>query len=419
MRAKRFTAVFFLSMLAWFMCMVFAGMAMRAAEKVTAASNEVNEVNIDWEKLYPFEESADYRPEPKESMFAYIKEKLEQYTSEKIAGRFTIIKAAKTYEEFICWNMASIQGYNPVIKLHDGYLSNLVESRDISENAQAVKELDNFCRELSIECSYINLPTKICPSEDQDISGIIDYANQNTDRFLEAIGRSGVKYYDLRRILHEDGMNHHEAFFRTDHHWKPETGLWAAKHILEFLRDDYGWKVDPEILNPDKFERKVYPEWFLGSHGKKVTHIRTKPDDITLLTPKYPTFLHIEIPNKKVNLSGDFSVTYDMNKIKKRDYYNLSSFGAYNHGRNPLCIIENLIAGNNRKFMLIYDSFSDAVIPFLALGISKVYAVDLRSFTGSLKTCIKTFKPDALAVIYYSEFPGTTSIYDKQLYDFR
>ena len=68
MRAKRFTAVFFLSMLAGFMCLVFAGIAMRAAEKLTTSSNEVN---IDWEKLYPFEveveENEIHEPEQRKS----------------------------------------------------------------------------------------------------------------------------------------------------------------------------------------------------------------------------------------------------------------------------------------------------------------------------------------------------------------
>ena len=77
-------------------------------------------------------------------------------------------------------------------------------------------------------------------------------------------------------------MNHHGMFFATDHHWKPETGLWAARHILRFLRDDYGWPVEPENLSPEKFDYAVSHGRFLGALGKKITLSRARPDDFTV-----------------------------------------------------------------------------------------------------------------------------------------
>ena len=361
-------------------------------------------------------------PEEKQSVIDFVKEKIENYTSNKIAGRYAIIEAGKMYEELIGWNMAAAQGYNPVIKLNDGYLSGLVVSRDVSENAEAVKGLSDFCHSLGIDYMYINYPAKICVSQDKDISGTLDFTNQNADRLLDALKKSGVRAYDFRKTLHDDGMKHHEAFFRTDHHWKPETGLWAAKHILQILRDDYGWDVEPEILKPENFEYVVYPEWFLGSQGKKLTLSRTKPDDFTMIYPKFPTHLHFEIPSRGIDTSGDFTVTYEMSKVETRDYYNLSPSGAYNHGRSPVCTLENMITDNNMKAMLIYDSFSISVIPFLALAVKHIEIVDLRQFTGSLRSYIVSSKPDIVITAYYSEMPGCTlsSQYPgNKLYDFR
>ena len=336
--------------------------------------------------------------------------------------RRAVVEAARAYDEIIGWNMASFLDYNPVIKLNDGYLSGLVASRDVTENAEAVKEFEGLCRSLGIRYMYINYPTKICVSQDRDISGILDFANQNSDRFLHKLREAGVRVYDFRETLHSEGMNHHEAFFRTDHHWRPETGLWAARHIMEILKKDCGWHVDPEILMPENFEHTVYSDWFLGSQGKKLTLSRTKPDDISLLYPKYDTSLHIVIPNKAVDLSGDFTVTYNMNAIKTKDLRKLSAFAAYNHGRNPLCKIDNLITSDSHKLLLIYDSFSDVVISFLALGIKNVEAIDLRQFNGSLKSYILSSKPDVVITAYYTEIPGFTSSSqqpENKLYDFR
>ena len=423
MKAQRFTAIFFVSVLAVMIFLVFAGIVMRAAEKLTGSpeNTDPNVVHIDWDKLYPFESGGTYADEPKLSLFAFMKEKITNYTSEKMAGRFTLVEGAKTYEELIGWNMTT-QGYNPVLKLNDGYLSDITESLDITENAEAVKGLDEFCRGMGIEYAYISLPAKICQSEDTYISGFLDFSNQNTDRLLDALGRAGVRYYDLRKTLHAEGIDHHGAFFRTDHHWKPETGLWAAKHVLEFLRDDYGWDVEPEILDPERFEHKVYPEWFLGSQGKKLSLMRTQPDDFTMLYPKFRTLIHYEAPNDRVNTSGDFSVTYYMKSVERKDYYGLNPYGAYKHADQPLDRIHNLLNHDGRKILIIHGSMSNCVIPLIALGVEYTDAIDLRHFTGSLRSYIKATKPDMVIVSYYAKTPGRSSKSQRpnnRMYDFR
>lgn len=120
--------------------------------------------------------------------------------------------------------------------------------------------------------------------------------------------------------MHESGFNHHEAFFKTDHHWKPETGLWAAGEILKILRDNYKWPVNPDLLQLKNFERVIYPKWHLGSQGKKFTLSRAEPDNISLIYPKFETSFIYEIPSLDINISGDFGITYDMTQISSLDY---------------------------------------------------------------------------------------------------
>ena len=330
----------------------------------------------------------------------------------------------KRYENFINWDIAYMGDYNPVVKLKDGYLTSFTPSRDVTENARSILELANFCESLGIEFIYINLPNKICISQDKDISGILDFSNQNADKFLNMLKDFGVKYYDLRKNLHEQGMNHHESFFRTDHHWKPETGLWAAREILKFLRDDYNWPVNPEILRPENFESVIYHNWFLGSQGKKVTLIRTNPDDISLFYPKFETNFYYEIPQLKINTGGDFSITYDMKQIQSRDYYGLNAYAAYDYADRALIKFTNLLTGYEKKILFIHDSFSNCVIPFIALDVKNVIEIDLRHFTGSVKTFIKSERPDIVIVTYYATVPGrssalTVSDTDKKFFDFR
>ena len=357
-------------------------------------------------------------------IYNFLKDRTIGYTTKKLTGYNRIIENSKRYEEFIKWNIAYISEYNPVVKLSDGYLTTFTQSRDITQNALSTVELANFCESLDIKFFYINLPTKICKSEDKDISGILDYSNQNADRLLTLLGNFGVKYYDLRKNLHNQGMNHHEAFFITDHHWKPESGLWAAREILKILRDDYKWPVNPEILNPENFERVIYRDWFLGSQGKKIKLVRTKPDDISLIYPKFETSFDYKIPTSEMNKTGDFTIIYSMESIQTRDYYNSNSYAAYDYADQPLINFTNLLTCCDKKLLIIHESFANCVVPFIALDIKNVAEIDLRHFTGSLRNYIISERPDLVIVMYNATIPGCSSNPNaskeaKKFFDFR
>ena len=374
LKPEKFLSCIFTIIIALFLCSVFCQLASRGVEKTTG-----NDPNLYWEKLYPFESDSDSIPVKNTQftqggglrrIYKYLKERFIAHTTNRLLLYGHIVEAANKYRNFINWNLSYILGYNPVVKLKHGHFATFTPKIDVSKRANAVINFANFCESLDIKFFYVNLPNQICKSQDSDISGILDFSNQNADNFLQLLGNYGVKYYDLRKILHEQGMNHHEAFFITDHHWKPETGLWAAREILKFLRDDYKWPVNPEILNPENFDYVIYRDWFLGSYGRKVTLVRANPEDFTMIYPKFNTLLHLETPY--VNISGDFSSTYDMELVRKKDYYNFAPTNLYFHGRRPIMKIENLLADNDKKLMLVFDSFSMYVLPFLALEESSV-----------------------------------------------
>ena len=98
--------------------------------------------------------------------------------------------------------------------------------------------------------------------------------------------------------------------------------------------------------------------------------------------------------------TGDFSVIYDMSKVASKDYYNLSPYHAYSYGEHAVMKVTNMFADNSKKVLLIRDSYSDTVIPFIAMGIRNLEAIDLRSMTGSVRRYIEVNEPDMIIVIY-------------------
>lgn len=367
---------------------------------------------IDWEKMYPFsqellakeisqdEELEEGKLHKVSKLIQAVEEKIETYSSDLLIGYNALTDMAKRYESMIRWNYVSYTEYNGVIKLYDGYLTSFCRKLDVTKAAYSLVQLAQYCEEQGNDFCYIQAPYKISKYEDKDISGRTDFANQNADDLLEKLREAGVDTYDIRETIHDEGLSHHPLFYRTDHHWRGETGLWASKHILELLKEQYGYDIDASVLEPERFTSVDYPAWFLGSQGKKVRLEQTDPDDFSLLYPTYPTELHYVIPDKQIDAVGDFSVTYDMSKVEELDYYGKSPYHAYNFGDRPLIEIENSMLPNNGKILLIHDSFGDCVISFLTLGVKYVEALDLRHFTGSVQEYIKQTEPDVVLVLY-------------------
>ncbi|MGN1201664.1 MAG: DHHW family protein, partial [Eubacterium sp.] len=252
-----------------------------------------------------------------------------------------------------------------------------------------------------------------------EISGELDFANDNADELLNGLSGRNIGVLDLRENIHQAGLNHHELFYVTDHHWKAETGLWAAGEISNYLNEQYDLGIETDLLDITNFTSVLYEDWFLGSLGKKVTLGKTEPEDFSLLYPNFPTQFHYEIPSIGIDTVGDFSVTYNMEAVEPKDYYNKSPYAAYNYGDRAVIKIENQNASSDEKVLIVHDSFADSVIPFMALGTKNIESIDLRYFNGSLEKFIDDSDPDLVIVMYNAgeisseiDFTTHTDIFD-------
>lgn len=384
-------------------------------EKLLSNSTPNLLAEYDWQGKYPFlEEDLSYeKNQTNPSMlnfdfkntFPYkfmnkINTLVKSYTSEKIPYHMEIVSAKKKYDDIIGWNIALLTEYNSIVSLEDGYLVNYIPDIDTSPHINSVTNFDKFCKSKGIDFIYVQHPDKISKYIDTDINGVLDFANKRADSLIAGIEKNGVDYYDLREEVVADNLDHRKLFFKTDHHWKIETGLWAAQKITSHLKDIYGYDFDYEILSPDNFDKKVYHDFFLGSSGKKLTLSVSKPEDISFLYPKFETSLNYIIPDRNFDKTGDFSISYDESQIKNDDYYVDNPYGAYARGDFPLVHIKNHLVDNNTKVLVVKDSYANAVTPFFALVTENLDIIDLRYFVGSLKSYVSIHKPDIVVLMH-------------------
>lgn len=367
---------------------------------------------VDWRTLYPFsgeqQELSVNAKQPNESIIDKIKtlvfgveDKIKEWTNLHLLGYQVFAEAANKYEALIGWNFAPYGEYNGIITLPDGYLAKPEQRCDVTEISRSLTDFKEYCIGNNIEFMFIMEPTKINKYEDPEIYGVTDFSNQNADELLDMLRAADVNVYDLRETAYSEKLYRKELFYRTDHHWRVESGLWASRHVLRVLNESYGLDVDASALDDDKFRRVDYPEWFLGSQGKKVTLARTTPDDFVMLYPTYDTRLRYEIPSLGIDTEGDFSITYEMSHVEKKDYYNRSPYSAYNRGTKALTKFDNELNNGGVKLLVIHDSFGNCVTQFMALGATEVDTLDIRHFTGSVQAYIKESQPDMVLVMYY------------------
>lgn len=290
------------------------------------------------------------------------------------------------------------------IRLDNGYLTGLYEKADTKTAADNLSEFSEWVRGRGADFLYVMCPSKK-PGDADVIPGIIENTvDADKDRIAKVVSSRGVDLLDLREYMPEDYDEYMSRFYKTDHHWKVSTGLWAASVIAGKLNSEYGYDFDTDKFDTARYDTLNYPDLFLGTEGKKVSESYIGSEDFELLVPKYPVDIHIEVPTIGLSEDGDFMSMINEAYLERGDKYSLSPYSAMAYGEEPVIRITNPIAECSKKVLLIKDSFADCVVPYIASNCLETDVVDLRSFDGSVKTLISENDYDAVIVLTRS--PG-------------
>lgn len=394
-------------------------------------SSTSDEVYVDWEKLYPFEmsesvsESAAQSSKKENAVDRYrrlvenVKEKAEDGVNLYFPLRTSIIEANGKILKSM--GIKLITGSDTVVDLGEGYLTQIdSESNDMSVPAENLISFSKWLKERKIGFLYVQAPFKIGVTEQNDLAGYTDYNHKDCDAMIGEI-RDKVPLLDLRENMLDDFSGNKEQFYKTDHHWLPSTGLWATNILAEKLNEEYDYGIDTRLFQPDRFRIDRYDDWLLGSLGKKVTLGYTKAEDLDIYYPDYGTKFHVEVPSLNISKTGDFYDTLIYHRLlEKKNYYDWDAYWAYGYGNRALIQIDNLEIEGGKKILMLKDSFANVVYPFLALGVNEISVIDLRYFSGSLKTYIKEYEPDTVVFLCNpSSLPDGADSSNIVMFDFR
>jgi hypothetical protein len=78
--------------------------------------------------------------------------------------------------------------------------------------------------------------------------------------------------------MKENGIDKYSLFYKTDHHWTTETGLWATNVIANQLKDNYGIDYDEQKLDIKNYVVEKHSGFFLGYRKTRRFSIFRKRD---------------------------------------------------------------------------------------------------------------------------------------------
>lgn len=292
---------------------------------------------------------------------------------------------------------------NERVRLKNGHLSSVVSWRysqaDIEATARNITTLAQKQAGEGGQFLFVLSPSQISKYEDLLPTGYTDTMNETADTLLQLLSREGVPCLDLREQMHAEHMTNADAFFITDHHWKPQTGFWAYTKILDALAAAGAIDpVDTFYTDSSHYAFVTYPDTFLGSSGKRTGIYYAGVDDSIFIQPRFDTEISLTIPDRELELTGRYEDvcynTEDALNPENPDYFQYNAYGLYGWGDNGLNQWRNEQAPDSSRVMLIGDSFGNVPFSLMSVYFSSCDELDMRYYSGDFMQHYAQFQPD-------------------------
>lgn len=324
--------------------------------------------------------------------------------SENVPSKMKYIELHGLYSEITDKSCIVDIGYD-VTKLDNDYLMFTGFENVDTDLEKYSDDLARFAEHLSendIGLLFVKIPEKVSSDEKKQKLGIINSVNPDIDGFIPLLEKKGVDYIDLEECFKNDSLDLCEMFFKTDHHWLPQTGLYACGKISQKLNDSYGYKTSEDLFDVDNYTVKTYENSFIGSHGRRTGGLFSSSDDFSLVYPKFDTDLTVITKDTgEVKRGSFYDVIFSMEYLSEKPFSYINSYSVYLAGDRAKQVIVNNDPPNDKKIVLIRDSYSAVAAPFLSLLCSEVHLLDLRRCTDiSAADYINEVGADTVIVMY-------------------
>ena len=210
--------------------------------------------------------------------------------------------------------------------------------------------------------------------------------------WLKANLGAGIKYVDV--YAHLAGHTNEDIYLRTDHHWAPLGAYYAAKVLAK--------TAGVPFKELDSYDRHVIRNYVGSMYGysKDIT-IKNAPEDFVYYTPKNAgentTYIRYST-DKDYQIIAE-SAPYAGNFFHKFGDGSANAYLTFMGGDSNLVKVRTNVA-NNRKLLIIKDSFGNPVPSFLFYSFNEVHVVDFRYFKKNMKDYVRDNDITDIALVF-------------------
>ncbi len=239
----------------------------------------------------------------------------------------------------------------------DGTVVKMEDALDENQINYAVSNIDSVIAKYLGSCNvyYSIIPDKHYYASKENGYPAMDYEK------LSSLVHNGLsdkaQYVDIFDLLSLSD------YYKTDSHWSQDKIIDVADRLVGAMNGG------EHSISDENFKENTLSPFYGVYYGQSALSL--SPDEIVFLTS-----------DKTENMT--MTVYGDTGSAKKHPVYttemfsNVDPYDVFCAGAQPLIVIENPNAENDRELVLYRDSFGSSIAPLLAHAYSKVTLVDLR-----------------------------------------
>ena len=302
----------------------------------------------------------------------------ETYTTDQFVGRDAWIGLKSSTERAL-----GKKENNNVYFCDQNTLITRFDQPDAAKVTENLNYVNTFVENVDIPVTFSLIPTQACIWADRLPEGA---PNASQTALLEQAQAAvpGATWADLYTPLmaHKD----ENIFYRTDHHW---TSL-GAYYGYTALADALGYTPVPL----DTYTETVRSTEFYGTVFSSSGVRWVNPDTITTYVPDTGITVTSYTYDSSGNPMEEPRALYDTSFLSVKDKYSM-----FLGGNQSLGVVKTPNA-DKPKLLILRDSYTDSLVPFLTPHFSEIHLIDLRYYKLSLADYIQQNDIDQALVLY-------------------
>lgn len=284
--------------------------------------------------------------------------------------------------------------------------------KSVDSEIKNVRNFEAWLNDEEIQYFHVIIPAPVGNEEDElnvQKSGYQVFSNEMADEFRDALREYDIDCVDIRDYMAKENKSYTNSFFQYEHHMVPTAGMWMAGIVSNHIDERMNLISDRQVFDIGNY--------LVTSAVKKDGLMNNKlivyegKEKMEFMHPKFSTDIDKYIADYDLYLSGSFD------DVMYADW-DFPDYNTWNHGIKAIKTYRNNeLLQEEPKILLLTESYSDVISPFLACAYANIDEIDLRLFTGSLQDYIEKTKPD-IVISMYSAYDfnssGAEALYEFQ-----